>query len=76
MAPVEENELDARIVQQRSLHAMCDLEAGTVLTRDHFEILRPCPAQALRPFMLGAIVGRELKKAIRQGEQMTSHHLD
>lgn len=69
---VEENEVSSRIVQQRCLRATTDLPAGTILTENNVEALRPCPDDALRPYDLEKYLGQKLTGAIQKGQHLTS----
>jgi sialic acid synthase SpsE len=73
---IEENEVDSRVVQQRSLHAKCEISAGTVISMELFESLRPCPGNALRPFELEQILGCTIKVPMIRGEQLTRAHVN
>lgn len=57
---VEENEKQTAILQQRCLRLTKDLPAGTVLTSDCIEVLRPAPDGAMRPYQIDAVLGRSL----------------
>ncbi len=65
---VEDNEADTALVQRRCIRAKSDIAAGTVLTEDHLECLRPAPDDALPPYRLAELVGRELRREKRRGE--------
>jgi N-acetylneuraminate synthase len=67
---VEENEKDTVVIQRRSIRAVADLPAGTILTRDHMTILRPCPAEGLPPYRVDELIGRQLRQDIRAGEHL------
>ncbi|GGH80215.1 N-acetylneuraminate synthase [Filimonas zeae] len=71
---VEPNETQSRVVQQRALRAKSSLEEGTVLLAEHFEALRPCPADALRPYELETLIGKKLLKELSKGEHITLNH--
>lgn len=68
---VEPNELESRIVQQRGLYAKRALEAGSIVSASDFEALRPCPDNAVRPYSIGEIAGRVLKRSLQSGELLT-----
>ena len=55
---VEENEKETVVVQRRAARAVRDLEAGTVLTPDLVEVLRPAPVDAVLPYDLERLWGR------------------
>lgn len=65
---VEENELDTVIVQRRAIRLLKNVESGEVLTREHFECLRPCPSDAIDPRHLESIIGKSARESIQAGE--------
>ncbi|MCW5632458.1 MAG: N-acetylneuraminate synthase family protein [Rubrivivax sp.] len=67
---VEANEVQTAVLQQRCLRARRDLAAGTVLTMDDLEPLRPAPAGAARPYELSSLLGRRLRSACAFGEAL------
>jgi N-acetylneuraminate synthase len=73
---IELNESATSIVQRRSIRAGRDLEAGTVLTREDLEVLRPCPAGSLGPHELNLVLGNKLRTEMRLGEHFTWKHLE
>jgi N-acetylneuraminate synthase len=72
---IEENEIESRIVQQRCLRAIKDLPGGTVLKAEDFEALRPCPADALRPYELDKCIDKTLLKPLTAGQHITAEYL-
>lgn len=71
---VEENEKDSLVVQQRSLRAGADLEAGRVLQKDDLVVLRPKPEDSYEPYFIDDLVGRTLVQPIAAGEHLTAKH--
>jgi len=65
---VEENERETAIVQRRCLRAAQDLPAGTVLTRESIDVLRPAPAGGISPHDIDRILLARLKKPVIAGE--------
>jgi sialic acid synthase SpsE len=65
---VEDNEKETVILQRRAIRATTDLTAGTILTRDHMTVLRPCPTDALPPYYLDELIGMKIKSEIKAGE--------
>ncbi len=57
---VEDNERETVVLQQRCLRLKRDIGAGSVLTAEDLEVLRPAPADAAKPYQLGSVVGRRL----------------
>lgn len=57
---VEGNESNTVIVQRRSIRVRAEMKKGVVLSRDHLEMLRPCPADGIAPYDIDKVVGRML----------------
>lgn len=68
---VADNEKETVVVQRRSLRAVKDLKAGTVLTAEMLEPLRPAPRDAVFPYQLGEVVGKELSADLPAGAALT-----
>jgi sialic acid synthase SpsE len=68
---VAENEQQTSVVQRRCLRAARDLTAGTVLTEDMLEALRPAPREGIVPFDLGQVSGKKLLQDLPQGEYLS-----
>jgi N-acetylneuraminate synthase len=73
---IEDNERETVVLQRRCIRAQADLKKGAVLDADMVEMLRPAPADSLPPFRLRAVVGRRLRRDIRQGEHLREGDLD
>lgn len=67
---VEANERETAVLQRRSVRLAADLPAGTRLAREHLTVLRPCPAGAIAPNELPALIGRSLGRAMKSGENL------
>ena len=67
---VEDNEKETVVLQRRCLRAAGDLKAGTVLTRDMLEVLRPAPPDALMPYDIEKILGKCLKVDVASGQAL------
>ncbi len=72
---VEENEIEARIVQRRCLRASRDLKNGEVLNFDHFVALRPAPLNSFEPHQIEHLIGKILLKGVGCGEHFTKNHI-
>lgn len=72
---VEDNESKTVVLQRRALRATRPLPAGHVLSVEDVFPLRPCPADALPPYMAGTIVGRQLVRAVEAEDHFTWNHL-
>lgn len=68
---VEGNELQTVVVQRRSIRLVRDLPAQHVLTREDLTMLRPAPKDAMPPYEIGQVVGRELRTAKAAGQHIT-----
>ena len=68
---LEANEEGTVIVQRRSVCARSDLAAGTTLSADDLDFLRPCPADAFAPWRRGELLGRTLGKNVAKGQPFT-----
>jgi len=73
---VESNEAETVVLQRRCLRAGRDLAAGTVLTAEDIEILRPATPGALPPNALSGAVGRSLRRDMVFGQELTWSDLD
>lgn len=72
---VAANEGQTVVVQRRCLRAARDLEAGTVLQREHFDVLRPAPRDAVFPFDVERVLGRALATDLPEGEYIRMSHV-
>lgn len=67
---VEGNETQTIVIQRRALRAAADLTAGTTLSDENLEALRPCPAGAISPDHLGEVLGRTLTRDLSLGSEV------
>ena len=67
---VADNERQTVVVQRRCLRAARDLAAGTILTRDDLDVLRPAPLDGIFPYELPRVIGTRLTRALRVGEHV------
>jgi sialic acid synthase SpsE len=72
---VAPNEAETVVVQRRCLRAARDLPAGTRLTRDDLDVLRPAPVGAIRPSELDATLGRALARDVPRGHELRPEDL-
>lgn len=63
-----ENERHTVIVQRRCLRAAVNLPAGAIVTRDMIEVLRPAPADSIRPSEAAQLLGQRLRRFLPAGE--------
>jgi N-acetylneuraminate synthase len=67
---VEENETDTVIIQRRAIRAKQDIPAGTVITDDMLESLRPCPVDGLPPYRQPDVTGKTSGRDIPAGDHV------
>jgi len=72
---IEENEQQTVVLQRRCVRAARDLLAGTVLTREDLEVLRPAPLEAFPAHAIEEVVGRTLTAALDAGQDVHPSHL-
>lgn len=58
---VEENEVEARIIQRRAIRTSRKLSAGHILTERDLVALRPIPKDGIEPFRIQELIGKRLK---------------
>ena len=73
---VEDNEVETVVLQRRCLRAGRDLPAGTVLTTEDVEVLRPATPGALPPGAFDEVVGRTVRHDLVFGQELTWSALD
>jgi sialic acid synthase SpsE len=64
------NEQETVVLQRRCLRAARDLPAGTVLTRDMIDVLRPAPHDAIMPYDIELVLGKRLQEAVLFGQAL------
>ncbi|MAM94844.1 N-acetylneuraminate synthase family protein [Parvibaculum sp.] len=67
---IEENEMETIVIQRRALRLKDSLAAGTGLSEDHLEALRPCPEGAVSPNALPKVLGKRLSTSKKAGEEL------
>ena len=67
---IEANEKDTVILQRRAIRMKNSLKAGTILTNNHVVFLRPCPSDAIPPYMANDILGKTLIRDMNSGEHL------
>jgi sialic acid synthase SpsE len=67
---VAENEQETVIIQRRCLRAAMALPAGTRLTRDLIDVLRPAPADAITPDEISTVIGKSLLVDLQKGQEL------
>jgi len=67
---VAENEHETVVIQRRCVRAVSSIAAGTVITRELLDVLRPAPPDAIMPHELARVVGRRTAVALHRGEHL------
>ncbi len=67
---VEENESETVVLQRRSIRLNQNLFAGSLIKKEYLSVLRPCPKDAIEPYMIETIIGKTLKKDLSKGEYL------
>lgn len=65
---IEANERDTVVMQRRCLRAAGELPAGTVLSREHIEALRPAPVDSISPYHIPDLIGRTIRSDMKYGD--------
>ena len=72
---VEENESQTVVLQRRCVRLARDISAGTLITRDDVEVLRPAPREAVPAHAVHTVVGRTLARDMVSGEHVSESDL-
>ena len=67
---VADNEQQTVVVQRRCLRAAKELPAGSILSADSVEALRPAPHDSVKPYDLEKVVGKKLRHDLAYGEAL------
>jgi sialic acid synthase SpsE len=67
---VEENEKQTVIVQRRCVRAAHDLKAGTILTREMVDLLRPAPVDSIFPYDIEKVISKKLTCKVYAGDYL------
>lgn len=67
---VEENELETVVLQRRAVRCRKSKRQGDLISRSDFDVLRPCPLDALSPRSLSALDGKRLSRNIEEGDYL------
>ena len=73
---IEPNEMDASVVQRRSIRVKNDLEIGHVINYDDLESLRPLPTNGIPPYEIDNIIGKKIVEKLRAGQHVEYKHLE
>lgn len=72
---IEDNEVQSKVVQRRSLRSVVDLRQGHIIQKEDFEALRPLPEDGIDPYRIEDLVGKRLVKDLKSGEHITNSHI-
>ncbi len=72
---VEENEKETVVLQRRSLRATASFRMGHIISEGDFVPLRPCPEDAIPPFMLSTVLGKALRMDVSEGSYLNNGHI-
>ena len=64
---VADNERQTVLIQRRCIRAARDIPAGTRLTADMLESLRPAPEGSIPPYSLQDVVGKTTRRDLPKG---------
>lgn len=67
---IEPNERETAIVQRRCVRAIRELKEGAVLAMNDLNVLRPCPADAVAPYDIQKLIGKQLRRSVHAGEHL------
>jgi len=67
---IEANERETVVLQRRCLRLTRDLAAGSVLTQNDLEALRPAPPGAIEPHQSSAVLGTRLRSGKQAGQAL------
>jgi len=68
---VEDNEKDTVVIQRRSIRLARDAAEGTTLSEADLTVLRPCPADGLPPHHMPEVLGKKLRRSMKEGEHIS-----
>lgn len=68
---VAANETETVVIQRRCIRARQDIPAGAVLVRNMLDVLRPAPADSIKPYQMDDMLGRKACRDIHAGEHFT-----
>jgi N-acetylneuraminate synthase len=67
---IVENEQATAVVQRRCIRVGLSLKAGTILTRDMLEVLRPAPHGSIFPYEIDHVISLRLKVDVISGQHL------
>jgi len=73
---VADNEIDTAVVQRRCVRAAIAIEAGSMVTREMLDVLRPATPGAITPDELADVPGARTRRRLEAGEEIRWSDLD
>ena len=73
---IEENEVEARIVQRRAYRYAGNIEAGHAIMDSDLIALRPCPPEGFTPFEFEKIIGQKVNRNVEQDQLVRAKDFD
>ena len=64
------NEQETVVVQRRGRWAAGDFKAGTVVSREMIDVLRPAPADGIFPYEIDRVVGMRFRIEVHKGDKL------
>jgi N-acetylneuraminate synthase len=65
---VEVNEVETNVLQRRAIRARRKILAGDLLSENDVVFLRPCPKDALPPYLINELVGKMINIDVEKGQ--------
>ena len=73
---IEPNEESTAVLQRRCIRLKRSMYAGVPISRSDLEMLRPCPPDAIPPYQVEKIIGRQLRFSKEAGHHLTMIDLE
>ena len=67
---IEKNEINAKIVQQRSIRARFDIIKGKIIKKEDLICLRPKSKIGIEPYRISKIIGKKALQTINKSEEL------
>lgn len=67
---IEGNEMETSVLQRRAIRLKTDFPQGVALTHENLTVLRPCPADALPPYEINKVLGKQLRHSMKAGDHL------
>lgn len=73
---IEGNEKETSVLQRRAIRLKAHLPKGATLTREHITMLRPCPDDALPPYEINKVLGKQIRRNMQAGDHLEWSDID